>query len=516
MVRRRFGGVSERKAASRCPRLTLSSAAAAVRRSILYVLALALIAPASGWGQIPPLGDVNCDLQLDEGDLLALVPVFFGAPNRCGRADVNGDGVVSAADLTAVELLLFGSSATPTASAGVASVTPTTPTPAGSATATRTPLVELTPPTATSSPVIATPSVTPSFTMSATVAEATATPTTTGSPAPSSTSTRTPSVTTTPSFTRTATRTPTPSFTHTPTYTFTLTRSETPTRTPSISPTPSVTRTFTLSRTPTPTATATFTRTVPPTFTPTRTPSLTRTPTQTRTASLTPTRTSTRTPTPTATTTPTLGPGAQITFFGLARADGTVLTPSGFTNGGDPIYVRFGNPDLGGASGFLIVVEARAGASGSPPGNVRLNSNPLDPNARPDLQIQVNRDLGNGSTEICDKGSTDPEGPRPGGVPGINPPSFSAGSQSIADALNDLACRFDYKASSSLACTVSESGNFRFASTLSTDQFCSETPVDVGFRFPIGDTLMTVRWRDNSGVLGPEARLVVRVTVPGT
>lgn len=208
--------------------------------------------------------------------------------------------------------------------------------------------------------------------------------------------------------------------------------------------------------------------------------------------------------------TPTLAPGPQITFFGLARADGTVLEPSSFTPEGDPVYNRVESA-VGGAFGFLIVAEARAGANSSPPGNTLLNSNPIDPGARPDLQIQADRALGNGSAEVCDKVMTGPDSPPGGGVPGIDPESFDPSSQMVADALNDFACRFKYEGASSNSCALSAAGNPRFVSTQSTDQFCSDPVVDFAYRFPVGDTTLTVRWRDLSGVLGPPARFVIRV-----
>lgn len=517
------------RAATRAIRLTVVAA----------LLAATTVGARPAPAQIPPLGDVNCDQSVDVADILSLIDVIFGGTSRCGRADVNGDGVVSVADLIAVVLIMqqpsatrtptpTGTGITPTATAsGTTSLPPTaTPTTAVSPSRTPTSVASMTvAPTSTPSATIPA-SATPSHSATATASEAatksvtpTVTPsetqtpsaTTTGSQPPTSTPTRSPSPSTTPTSTRTSTRTSTPTVTSTASFTPTITFTETPTRTRSITPTPSVTRTFTQTRTPSATVTQTPTQTVPATFTFTRTPSLTRTPTATRTPSVTPTITPTRTITPTATATPTLGMGPQITFFGLASADGTVLVPTGVTPSGDPIYIRAGNPALGGAFGFLMVIEARPGASGSTPGTVRYNSEPGNPFARPDLQIEVNRDLGNGSVGVCDKGSTDPDAPPPGGVPAISPPSYDPTSQAVADALNDFGCRFDPRQSSENACTFSSFGNYRFASTLSTVQFCSEGPVDFGYRFPTGDTLVTVRWRDVSGVLGPEARIVIRV-----
>lgn len=160
-------------------------------------------------------------------------------------------------------------------------------------------------------------------------------------------------------------------------------------------------------------------------------------------------------------------------------------------------------------AGFLIVVESRAGASGFPPGTRSLALNPAD---RPDIQIQVDRNIGNGSPAVCDTSTADPNDP-PGGVPGIAPPSFNPGSQMITDALNDFGCRLSFNNALS-PCTETASG-LSFVSSRSTAQFCSTAVVDFGFeRFPDGDTLMTVRWRDQGGNLSPERRLIVRVVPP--
>jgi hypothetical protein len=164
-----------------------------------------------------------------------------------------------------------------------------------------------------------------------------------------------------------------------------------------------------------------------------------------------------------------------------------------------PVFERFGG------FGFLIVIEARPGSSGFPPGN---RAQGFGPGERPDVQMEADRDLGNGSPVVCDEATMDPVIP-PGGIPGISPPSFDPGSQMITDALNDLGCRFDFNTTLS-PCTMTASG-FGFASPLSTVQFCSSGVVDFSYRFPLGDTLLTARWRDSGGNISPERRLIVRV-----
>src|SRR5262249_38491699 len=132
------------------------------------------------------------------------------------------------------------------------------------------------------------------------------------------------------------------------------------------------------------------------------------------------------------TATSPLTAGPIITFFGLTTADNHVLPPTTTDAHGNPIYAL----DYG--AGFFIVIEAKPGTSGRNPGVTTSDSDPNDPGARPDLQIMPNRDLGNGSPQVCDAGPAPPIG----GVPGIDPPTFDITSQKVADVLNDFACRF--------------------------------------------------------------------------
>jgi hypothetical protein len=162
-------------------------------------------------------------------------------------------------------------------------------------------------------------------------------------------------------------------------------------------------------------------------------------------------------------------------------------------------------------SGFFIVVEGKQGTSGEPVGSNTFNSNSTDPTARPDLQIQANRNLGDGSSAVCDSGPA----PAPlGGVPGINPPNFDPASQMVADALNDLGCRFDFHNSNS-PCTVDENNIPGFVSPDTDSQFCTGSVLSNALRFWPGDTLLTVQLRDapKSGPshIGNQRQLVVRV-----
>ena len=399
-------------------------------------------------------GDANCDEQVNAADVAAVITTIFGEANTCPTVDVNSDGVVSAADITGVAAA-FGPpppTATPTETPTVTSTPSITPTPTKTGTATRTPTVTRT-------------------------GTNTRTPTWTRTVTPSGSPTRTPTITATPSITRTPTISPTPSNTRTPT----------PTRTP--------TKTATNSATPTQTRTPTATRTA--TLSPT--PSLTRTVTATPT--ITPTRTVTRTPTPT----PMLLPGPQITAFGLADGENFVMAPTSTDDQGNPVYTPF----VG--AGFFIFVEAKSGSSGSPLGTITINTKSDDPTARPDLQMEANKNLGLGIPAVCDVA-----GPgavqTPGGVPGVPTPSFDPQSQPIADALNDIGCRFDLHSNAD-ACTkpnpVTEAPGFVNPNTAL--QFCTMSAVSTDWKFHSGDTLLTVQWRDMAGNIGNQAHLVVRV-----
>ena len=310
-----------------------------------------------------------------------------------------------------------------------------------------------------------------------------------------------------------------------PTATRTATETASPTPTATITRTPSMTATFTPPRptatvTRPPTGGATATRTVTgPSPTPTRTstgPTATRTRTPTRTATgNAPTPTRTRTPTgggaatPTMTRTRTLSPtptptsgaaaGPVITFLGLTRADDMLLQPIGMS-GDIPIY----QPLFG--YGFSLIVEAMPGLSRVPVAKVTFSTSGL-----PDLQIQVTRALGDGSAIVCDD-----QPPVLGGVPAINPPTFSD-EASIADRINDLSCRFIDGAGAKFArgcaedtaCVLGMNGQFGCVAPATTAQFCGF--VGQILAFPSGDTTVSVRVLDAQRRPGPVKQLIVRV-----
>ena len=209
------------------------------------------------------------------------------------------------------------------------------------------------------------------------------------------------------------------------------------------------------------------------------------------------------TPTPLMTATPTatwtLAPGPPITFFGVASADDSLQDPTGTDANGVPIYQRtFG-------FGFTLVVEAkgRFDSADSHPGRTFVDG------GVPDLMIQSNRNLGNGSPAVCDINP-----PNRGGVPAINPPQLE-NPAAIADALNDFGCRFMNGTggfsgrSCGEACVRFDDGEFHCKSDDSDAQFCA--PVDPPMAFPSGDTLVTVRARNLSGEMGPPAQIIIRV-----
>jgi hypothetical protein len=404
----------------------------------------------------PAAGDADCNGRIDTADLdAAAAAVFEGT--TCAGADANGDGLFTAADLTTIAALLPDPAPTPTST--VAKTATATPQPPGTPTATST----------RTQTQIMTPGV-PS-------------PTSTRTPLPSATPEGTLPRTFTPTWTIPATRTRTP--TGVSTGTRTPLRTATPTNTPVVSPARTATRTPSVAATPTPTPSRTS---------PAGTATVTATPTQTGT------------PTPTFE-----GEGPLLRFLGLVRANGCVVcddpqcvcgtTPSPtpfFDDGGRRIY------EVGIDSGFLLVVEAQPGASGEPVGDFVPPPIPGWPQ-RPDLQIQSDRNLGDGSTAICDV-----EPPSDGGVPGIDPPNFDPAA-GVNDALTDFACRFE-ALSPGNPCTLNSNGSPATVSPslpVNSKQFCYIVATSASF--PPGETILSVRVRDEAGNVGNIGQIVVRV-----
>lgn len=187
--------------------------------------------------------------------------------------------------------------------------------------------------------------------------------------------------------------------------------------------------------------------------------------------------------------------GPIVTFAGAARADGVPMEPKGSKNG-IPVFENFAG------SGFILVVEAKPGLGNAEVGR-RINAyREDDPNARPDLEVQVNRDLGDGSPAVCDRSR-----PNIGGVPGIDPPNF-ADTPKVADALNDFGCRFEIFLESTSSCLVGKTGDFSFVKPDTTTQFCAQ--IARAWNFPVGDTLVSARLRDVNGNPGPVEKFWLR------
>ncbi len=266
-----------------------------------------------------------------------------------------------------------------------------------------------------------------------------------------------------------------------------------PTATPSIHPS--------ISLTPTPGNTVVPTA-GPPTYTPPSTPTLKAgTPTQnpSQDPSNTPTGSPIRTPSRTPVTTPSATPlsGPIITAFEVADAGGQFNNSLESDAVGRPVYTRSA------PSGFILFVEGRPGNSQLPVSTVLFNPKRGDPEAVPDLEIEANRALGNGSLAVCDNSL-----PALGGIPATLPNDFNR-QQSITDALNDFACRFRTYSETDFACTQDSGSNFVFRNPSSTVQFC--TLISDALTFPPGDTILTVRLRDIGGNSGPSKQIVVRV-----
>jgi hypothetical protein len=188
--------------------------------------------------------------------------------------------------------------------------------------------------------------------------------------------------------------------------------------------------------------------------------------------------------------------GPVVTFAGIARADGAGTQSVGKNAQGVPIYYH----PVG--SGFMVVIEGKPGISNVETGRSIFRYDANDPTQRPDLEIEVDRELGNGSLEVCDA-----RRPKIGGVPAIDPPSF-AETAKVSAALNDLSCRFESFIESNASCTVNKYGDFEFLSKDSKVQFC--LVIARSWNFQQGDTLVSTRLRDTDGNPGPVSKFILR------
>lgn len=156
---------------------------------------------------------------------------------------------------------------------------------------------------------------------------------------------------------------------------------------------------------------------------------------------------------------------------------------------------------------FNIVIEARPGTNGVNVGTTLLPTNQATP---PHLQVLVDRALGDGDPAVDCRTSVSARDW--GGVPGTSPLVFSA-DQATVNTITDLTCRFGVF-DSQAPCTLDRYGDPGFLNPNPTDtsikQFCHLLlRSDL---FPVGDTILAARVLDISGVAGPIAEIVIRVS----
>jgi hypothetical protein len=167
-----------------------------------------------------------------------------------------------------------------------------------------------------------------------------------------------------------------------------------------------------------------------------------------------------------------------------------------------PQFDPAGRPVFFPANGeFLLVIEAARGTSNREPGEKLV----VDGDVRPDLQVLVTNDIGDGSSLTCDIGPA----PAPsGGVPGFDPPVFGPG-QDVTAALQDVACRFSLHRTSAEACTKDGFGNFSYLGSGTRRQYCFA--VSHNTAFAPGITVIAVQVVDINGNIGPVEEIVVDV-----
>lgn len=187
--------------------------------------------------------------------------------------------------------------------------------------------------------------------------------------------------------------------------------------------------------------------------------------------------------------------GPVITFFGAARADGMPVEPTSVDKNGIPTYTSTAG------SGFILVIEAKPGVGNKEVGRRLYAYVEDDPQVRGDLELISNRDLGDGSKSVCDR-----QRPTIGGVPAVNPASFEY-TQSISNAINDLACRFENFVESDFSCTMDKNESYSFVDPSTTTQFC--LIVARAYGFSEGTTELSVRVRDIDGNPGPVKKMRV-------
>lgn len=156
-------------------------------------------------------------------------------------------------------------------------------------------------------------------------------------------------------------------------------------------------------------------------------------------------------------------------------------------------------------------MEARPGGANTPIGIRSFQWDPNRPDVLPDLAIVSSQRLGDGSSTVCDDTA-----PVLGGVPAWQGTLELPGPQALADIVNDLACRFKDGSgqprgrNAAEACTLFDDGQYRFAGSGTTVQFCGF--IDAVIALPEGaETRFTVRVRDEAGRWSDSRSVIVRI-----
>ena len=124
------------------------------------------------------------------------------------------------------------------------------------------------------------------------------------------------------------------------------------------------------------------------------------------------------------------------------------------------------------------------------------------------MTFRVSRPLGNGDATVCESNG------RSGGIPAVASLDFTPDPATVA-AINDLGCcAFDRGVPPADACTRKISSAvalpaFGTVDNSSEIQFC--VPVAKAWAFPVGETVVAARVRDNAGNVGAVQEIVVRV-----
>lgn len=205
--------------------------------------------------------------------------------------------------------------------------------------------------------------------------------------------------------------------------------------------------------------------------------------------------------------------GPSVTYFGvLKHGDGCVCCTDPCDPEPTPLIENGRNVFQVPGGLLLLVVEGRT-VDGLPPAvGSYTEPNPVLGDGRPDIQIETTQALGKGSAAVCDDGAPGHFPPTDGGgVYPIPTPDFSVNS-TITEALYDFGCRFEHHVNGDQCTFRGDKATPVFLGAGSQAQFCKG--VDSLAAFNPGDSLVTVRLRDEVGNIGPTAQIVIRVATP--